>query len=318
MKRLFLLLPLILSLTSCWDYSEPSEQNYVLGFGIDYENDKFILTVETVKITGEPTSLSAAEGVIIKSEGTTVSEAVDNAIIKSGKKLYWGHTELVILSENIVKNHLSAICDAISRSSAVYSNINLVVSKDSSAHDILTAKTPGGGMVSTHLANIFENKEASGNLICCELWQLQRDLPCTLVPVAVIDNYPKIDGSAIFNDRVFVGYLTGNETQIFALLENSVSGGKLPDITIDDISLSLEISSVKKEKETLFVTVTLLNSSAPYDILNPEKRKKVENVVSALISEQINSLILKPFGNPLSCNYYEVNATIKSSGLTKW
>ena len=174
MKKFLLLLPLLFCLSSCWDYREPSAQNYVLGLGVDYE-DKFILSVETVKITGEPTSLSSSEGVVIESEGITLRDAVQNVEAVAGKKLYWGHTELVILSESVAKDHLVEVCDLISRSNEIYSNVNLAVTKNVSAREILKAKTPSSGMISTHIADIFENYEGSRRFDRCELWQLQRN-----------------------------------------------------------------------------------------------------------------------------------------------
>jgi len=317
MKRLFLLFPLIFCLSSCWDYNEPSAQNYVLGLGVDYEDNKFNLSIETIKITGEPTSLSAAEGVIIESEGATISDAVSNAITKAGKKLYWGHTELVILSETVASDHLDTVCDLISRSSDIYSNVNLLVSKDVTAKEIFNAKTPQSGMASTHIANIFKNEDSSHRFICCELWQIRRDFPYALVPVIHLEDYPVVDGSAVFHNMDLVGYLNGKETQMFSLVENLASGGKLPDITIDNIHLSVQVLDIKKQDRKLNVTVILSNSSAPFDTINPKNRKKLEAEVCTLLYREINSLVTKPFGNPLSKNRYEVQVTIESSGLIK-
>ena len=307
MKKFLLLLPLIFCLSSCWDYSEPSGQNYVLGLGIDYE-DKFILSVETVKITGEPSSLSASGGVVIESEGETLLEALQDASGKAGKSLYWGHTELIILSETVANEHLGEVCDLISRSNEIYSNVNLSVSKSVPAGEILSAKTPGEGMVSTHIANIFENEENSRRFKCCELWQLQRIFPYTLIPVIHLEDFPVVDGCAVIRDKRISEYLSGEETQIFSLVDDSVSGVNLPDTVIDGTTLSTKITSAKKENGKLCITVSLSNSSAPFDTVNPKNRKRLEESLSALVSQKVHSILNER---------YEVCVTLDSSGLIK-
>ena len=307
MKKFFLLLPLFFCLSSCWDYSEPSAQNYVLGLGIDYE-DKFILSIETVKITGEPSSLSASGGVIIESEGKTLFEALHNASGKAGKSLYWGHTELIILSETVAKEHLNEVCDLISRSNEIYSNVNLSVSKSVPAREILSAKTPGEGMVSTHIANIFENEENSHRFVCCELWQLQRNFPYTLIPVIHLEDFPIVYGSAVIRDKRISEYLSGEETQIFSLVENSASDINLPDTVIDGTTLSTKITSAKKENGKLCITVSLLNSSAPFDTVNTKNRKRLEENISTLVSEKVHSILNES---------YKVCVILDSSGLIK-
>ncbi len=321
MKRILLFIPLIFCLCSCWDYTELNMQNYVLGMGVDYIDGKYTVCIETVKITGEPASLSASEGVIIESSGATIFDAVRDAIMSAGKKLYWGHTEVIIISETVAREHLFAVMDVVSRAQDIYSNVNLLVSQGVSAREILNSKTPRDIMVSVHLSNILENEEPSRRFKRCELWQLQRDFPYTLIPAVHLSEHPVIEGSAVIKSRALAGYISGTETQIFSLLEDPSSGGYLPDVTVDDSTLSLEILRTKLTRVNstyrVDITLSLSSSSKPFDGMDSENRKKVEEAAKALVSEQIRSLMAKPFGNPLSYNDYKVHTALNSTGLIK-
>lgn len=320
MKRL-LLIPLLLSLCSCWDYTEPSAQNYVLGFSVDYVDGLYDVCIETVKVTGEPESLSASEGVIIESRGVSIFDAVRDAITLAGKKLYWGHTEVVILSEVVARDHLYSVIDLISRSPDVYSNISLVMSRDCLARDVINANPPGGSMVSVYISNIIENEETSHRFKSLEVWQLKCDFPYTLIPAVSIDKDLLIDGCGIIFDGGFTGYLSGEEVQIVSLLQRTSSGGYLPQIAVEDASLSLEILRTKTISTgdicRVNMVVALANSNSFVDTETVISRDKIERAAERVVKRQIDALQSKSFGKILSYATYDVHITLESTGLKK-
>lgn len=296
-------------------------QNYVLGMSIDYVDEKFIVGIETVKITGEPTSLSASQGIIIESEGVTVFDAVRDAIMSAGKKLYWGHTKVLILSETVAKEHLPAVCDVLARAQDIYSNINLCVAKDCKAQEILNSKTPSDTLVSEHISNIFENEEPSRRFIATQLWELLRDNPYTLLPAVYLSDFPLVDGSAVINNNTLVGFLNGSETQVFSLICDSGSGGYFPSVSVNDINITLEILRSKTTKLSnttrLDITVSLSSLSDSCDITSKSFRKKLCAETEKVISEQIHSIVSKPFGNPLPDRHFDVHIKLNSTGLLR-
>ena len=327
MKRLFLLslLPLLL-LTGCWDYIELNMQNYVLGMSVDFVDNRYLVCIETVKITGEPESLSASDGVIIETSGLTIFDAVRDAIMSAGKKLYWGHAELLIMSEEVARNHLVAVTDVLARAQDVYSNISLAVASNGySARDILTSKSPRGTLVSEHISHVFQNEEPSRRFVDTELWRLQRDFPYTLLPAIHLDRdkkYPVVEGCAVIHDERLVGYLNGEETQIYSLIDSASAGGYLPRVTLDNgISVTLEILRCKpthlRDRTRLDVMVSLSSVDSVCDIMNPTLRAEISQKAGALISQQISRLVAKPFGNPLPDSRFDVHVELNSSGLLR-
>ncbi len=317
MKKAFILaLPLLFLLCGCWDYTELNMQNYVLGMSIDYENDKFLICVETIKITGEPTSLSASEGIIIKSEGLTVFDAVRDAIMTAGKKLYWGHAKLIIISEDVAAQHLPAVCDVLSRAQDIYSNISICVAKNSSAADILNSKTPSGTLISEHISNILENEEPSRRFISTQLWQLLRDFEYTMLPTVFLNEFPLVDGSAVISNEKVIGFLNGEETQIYSLLQDAGNGGYIPYVSIDDTVVSLEILRSKRILTRLDVTVSVASCNGNINKINDFK-EKVCRECEKIISGQIESLMSKPFGNILPADSFDVHVKLNATGLLR-
>lgn len=316
-KKLLLIIPLLLILCGCWDYTELNMQNYVLGMSVDYIDDKYLVCIETVKITGEPTSLSASQGIIIESEGVTVFDAVRDAIMSAGKKLYWGHAKVLIISEAVAYTHLPEVCDVLSRAHDIYSNISLCVAKDCLARDILHSKTPSDTLISEHISNIFENEEPSRRFISTQLWELLRDYPYTPLPTVYLADFPLVDGSAVIKNNRLIGFLNGTETQILSLIETSGSGGYLPQVNVDGVNVTLEILNSKLTTSQLYITVSLSGLSDHCDITSEDFQKKLCNAAEKIISEQIHAVITKPFGNPLARSHYDVHVKLNSTGLLR-
>ena len=320
MKRL-LLIPLLFTLCSCWDYTEPVAQNYVLGFSVDYIDDEFDVCIETVKVTGEPQSLSASDGIIIESRGVSIFDAVRDAIVLAGKKLYWGHVKVIILSETVAKEHLHSVVDVISRSPDIYSNVNLAVSRNCLARDVMYGKTPGESMVSVYISNIIENEEPSQRFKSVELWQLKRDFPYTLIPAISIGEHLLIDGCGVIENCSMTGYLTGTETQIATLLTNSTLGGYLPCVKVDNATLSLEILHTRLANSNgscrVDMQVALLNSDLPIDTKTVSSQDKIERAAEAVVKEQIDIIRSKPFGKILGHQDYDIHVTLNNTGLKR-
>ena len=325
-RRLFAaLLPLFL-LTGCWDYTEPNMQSYVLGMSVDFIENQYLVCIETVKITGEPESLSASDGVMLEARGLTMFDAVRDAIMSAGKKLYWGHAELVILGEQVAREQLVAVTDVLSRAQDVYSNVSLAVASDGcTAKQVLSAKSPRGTIASEHISHVLQNEEASRRFVDTELWQLQRGFPYTLLPAVHLDHgqqYPVVEGCAVIQNKALVGYLSGEEVQAYSLVDSACAGGYLPAITLDSGAVvSLEILRAVptrlKDQTRLDVIVSLSSVDGVCDIMDSALRHEICEKASALLSRQLGGLIAKPFGNPLPDSRFDVHVSLHSAGLLR-
>lgn len=250
MKRIALITvcALLLSITcGCWDYTEVNMQDYVFGIGIDMQDDAYNVSIETLKVRGSAEQ-AGSQGTVIKTRGANLFDAIRAAITHAGKKLYWGHFQLVILGESVAAEHLQQVLDVFSRAQDVYLNAAVLVTHGASADEILNAKLPNQGMVTDHIMDIFDNEKPSRHFRLTEIWQIYRDTSFsdtfTLPTVSMNDDdIPEINGFAVFRSGKPVGYFTGDEGVIYSLLTRDSSGGYLPEIQVTpELGVSLEIS----------------------------------------------------------------------------
>ncbi len=270
---IFICMAVVLSLcTGCWDYTEVNMQDYVFGLSVDKQGDEYSVCIETLEVKGSPEEGSSA-GIVTKTRGTNLFDAIRSAITHAGKKLYWGHFQLAIIGESVAKEELAEILDVFSRAQDVYLNVAVVVARGTPAEDVLSAKLPKSTMVTDHIMDIFDNQKPSRHFNLTEIWQLYRTLSFSdsfiLPTVTLNDDIPQLNGSAVFNAGKLTGFLTGDETVIYSLLTENSPGGYLPDIQVTpELNVSLEISQ------------NLISTKAEFKDGKPEIKIKSEISVS--------------------------------------
>lgn len=134
---LIILLMMALTLNSfgCWNYREVESLAIVSGMAVDKaENRKdFLITIETVQIQGgKETPIKSLR---IESTGKTVFDAVRHAIKISAKRLYWPHSEVVIISQEVAREGIISVVDWVNRSSELRLTLNILVSKEKTAKE---------------------------------------------------------------------------------------------------------------------------------------------------------------------------------------
>jgi spore germination protein KC len=110
---------MIFPLGGCWNYRGLNEMAIVIGIAIDKntQNDNYHLSFEMVD-TSSPIKEKGPSSKIIESEGKTLFDAARNAKKKTTNKLYYGHTQVVVLSEEVARNEdMSNIIDWLDRKS---------------------------------------------------------------------------------------------------------------------------------------------------------------------------------------------------------
>lgn len=112
---------MITMLTGCWDVKEVQSINFVTALGIDYVNGRYIIYAQLVdfsKISKQESSPSkeGADKWVGKSEGSTVSEALNLLYPVSQQQTLWTHVKAIILSKSVIDSHLPDTLNALLRS----------------------------------------------------------------------------------------------------------------------------------------------------------------------------------------------------------
>jgi len=145
-----LLLPILscVLLSGCWDRIEINDLAIVLATGIDYEEGKVQLTSQIFvprKAGGGDSSGSGGSpsGVtmIRTAEGRTIAEALNRLQRKVPRNMFWGHCEVIIISEQAGKRGIREYIDFFLRYPQFREHA-YVFSSEKAAKDILALLDP--------------------------------------------------------------------------------------------------------------------------------------------------------------------------------
>lgn len=317
-----LILLLLIPLSGCWDYRGLDELTIVTGVAIDKkpEEDIYQLTYEIVDLI-EPIKEKGPNRKLIESEGKTIFEAVRNAKRRVSNKLYFGHSELIIICEEIARNEdLNVVLDFFTRDSECRDTINVVVSQEKTARDIIASEGIGHTVITNEILEILEDdKKITSSILSVELYRLfnimgaeGKELALPAFHIVQNDGKPtaETNGTAVFKDNKLVGFLSPEESKYFLFIVNEIEGGiftvassgQRPDISFEiynnDTNLSFEYKDEKLKIKIKTTTVVFLGEFmrqfAPLDekelnaleeTAEKELEDKIRNVVKKLQTE---------------------------------
>ena len=100
-KLLFIFFLATIFLSGCYDKVELEDRDFVMSLGIDLnENSENKISLSAITTN----DYKQEECNILTSFGKTFDEALENLDNISNKKIYLGHTKLIVLSEKVLKN----------------------------------------------------------------------------------------------------------------------------------------------------------------------------------------------------------------------
>lgn len=247
-------------LSGCWNYRDINELNLVTGFAVDRSEDghKYLITVELADVQSQGKESKVASK-IIQTEGLTILDAIRNMIKISGRKLYFSHAKVVIISQDVAREGVTQVVDLLARDSEPRLEINLIVSKEKSAKELLEYESIGENL---HCIGMYEILKSQRNLSKAPFIEnykfiqaLYSEEESAILPVANIvqskgQKSVEIQGTAIFKKDKLVGFLDANDTKYLLFIRNMVKSCVLSEIEKGEnkgCGISLEVFENKSK-----------------------------------------------------------------------
>ncbi|MBY0007777.1 Ger(x)C family spore germination protein [Priestia aryabhattai] len=155
MKRraIFLLLiaTMTLFLTSCWSKKELTDLAIVAALGIDKTKDgRYHITLQIINPGNVAGGMQGGGGgtqsppiTIYSASGDNLVEASRRASGRISRRLYYAHTNLVVVGEKLAKEEgLNTLIDGLDRDPEFRNTSTIVIANHSSAADIVKTLTP--------------------------------------------------------------------------------------------------------------------------------------------------------------------------------
>ncbi|QNU65972.1 Ger(x)C family spore germination protein [Ruminiclostridium herbifermentans] len=261
-KKFIILLVLIIVINSilscgCWNYKDIENSLLVTGFAIDKSEreGKYLVTVEVLdfEMSGKEAKQTTK---FIELKGKTIFDAIRNAINLGGKKLYWPHANIAIISEQIAREGITPIIDFIYRDSEIRSELNLVISKENTAREVLMQDMLISQTSSDCIHNMIHGQKIAGkfhNIMTYQLLSYIVSVDGILPAIELKENLGKktaqLTSTAIFKSDKLVGYFDEEESQAQLLILDKIMGGVITinedNSTTSEIALEIFKSKTK-------------------------------------------------------------------------
>lgn len=315
---IFMIIMILFLLTGCWNYRELDKLAIVSGLAVDKseKGDKFLLTAEVIDIKQGTTEVKISS-IRIESEGETIFDAMRNMIKISGKRLYWSHAKVIILSQDVAKESVIPIIDWISRDQEPRLTLNLLVSKEKTAKELLSQQS-----VTTEIRSFEMNYMLMGNSVLSkapkvEVYELMNDLSddgisASLPAIGITTNEGKrtseLSATAVFKRDKLVGFLDGEDTKYYLFIKNKIKGGLLAVKTAEEGTsdvIILEIFKNKTKIKTIYsdgkllmkvhvkTEVSIAEEDTSVDYISKKGRTKLKSHAEKSLERDIENVIKK-------------------------
>lgn len=344
-KKILLIILSCVMLSGCWDRTEIDRNNFISTIAVDPGEDinkeeemKSInpeepfaeRQIKKINVTYGFPDMSKIEvgkngGAIekyISTEAYSMEDAASEAMAKSSRSIYMGHSKLLILGSDLLghKDTFKEVIDYLDRNPNLNRNMQVVVS-DGKAEDYIKFKPMTENSTQYYISGLMENSKRNSRIMNIDLNEvliLLSENGNVLVPRITIDkekNELILTGAAIIKDYKLKGYFTPLELMDVQLLSNKFNTGKKV-IYIEGHPVDYIISGYKRkfkieekgDKLSINIDLELEGELTEYytgkTVLEKDELQKIQSLFNKSISEECEKIVkiakeefeIDPFG----------------------
>lgn len=304
-KYLIILLPL---LTGC-NYRELNKLGITTAVSIDYQNNNYNIIAEVVNPIKQQDASSANNSPFItfKNSASSLQEAFRNIVLESPRQLYTAHLEIIVLSEEIVNNHLKEFLEYFTRDPETRTEIKIIIAKTDKSIKGISLQTL---LTNFSSSNILESLELQSQVLGLtyevtinELLNMYIDpyLEVTLPSMTLYGNEEigdekenittsspkatvKIGTTAITKDNKILGYLSIEEAKIQNIINGNIKETILK-YPYKNGYVVFEPNQIKTKKE-----VDIKNNKIKLELTGYSKTKEVQTNIDIKNKKEVEKL----------------------------
>lgn len=280
MKKIILILITLFLTTGCFNYLSLNDIAVVSLVHIDYQDNKYILTVEIRENEKDNPNASS----IYTNQGITLDNAFENIGLTLNKFLYLVDVDTIILTENILNQKLETTLDYITRENNIGNNFNILVSNDNTKDITKLIKDKNkivGAYLKDTITNDYNNTiDIKYNKFIKTYLNEYKDM---ILPFGKITNDEfTINDAIIFNNNKDSTIINNDYIKIYNLL-NNITNYSLFKINYNDGSLIYRVKNVnteyKYENNNINITINIKGNFNEIDNINLNK-DNIEELIS--------------------------------------
>ena len=309
MKRIKFLILLLPLLSGCYNYRELNELGITTAVSIDYKDNNFYVIAEVINPIKQQDASSSNNSPFrnYNSSSSSLQDAFRKVVLESPRQLYAAQLEIIVLSEEVVNNHLEEVLEYFARDPESRTEIKIIVAKTEDSTKAITLQTL---LTSLSSSNIIKSLDLQSKVLGMaypvtlnELLNMYIDpyLEVVLPSMTLYGNYEigdekenittsspkaivKIDGSTITKDNKILGYLDLEESKILNLIN-----GKLKETIIKmnyyDGYIIFEPNRIKVSRE-----LDIKNNIIKINISGYSKTKEIQSNINVKDPKEVEKL----------------------------
>ncbi len=342
MKKIGMITVVFISLfllSACWDRYELEERATILGLAVDlgdasemsklpkvthlegeapesvsdtvYKVTAQIAVPGKIKLGPEGSTGEGSEKIawVLEAYGHTMRDALATMQQQLAERLYLGHLQIIVVSEDLARQGILDISDYLRRNSEVRRTAWMIIS-EGDAHSILTIAPPIETVPALYLADTLDNAVRFGKLpeeYLGKFWINLSDVGVeAIMPLVkpVGNDRIFVSGLSYFNEEKMVGSMTPLEIGAYLALLGEAKGGYSFMVSLDE---AVYILTSHKRRSTIEVELQNGNPSAAVDIrieayideeinngkLNEKKITEIEKEANTYLEEVLSKLLEK-------------------------
>lgn len=341
-------------LTGCWDRVDIDNRLFVLGWAVDVAKGeeaklgryRFTAEMPIVPQGVEPgggggsggggggggqggmLQATRVETIIADSNFGAIRMMAD----RSSKVLFFGHTMVLIISEEAARTGINKLLDLFSRDPETQRPIKVFITPGC-ASDVFKARPKVDNIPSIYVNNIFINMRKTSRMINSNLNRINmsiRQKTGFLVPKLVPGKDDlKVAGAAVFREDKFRGWLDEDETVAANIVLNMAKGGALDVkvngrlVTYEIINSHTEIRLERRGDSFEFYIETLLEGNIGDVFSNTRMHmddrsiKQVDAAVSKAAKQMIDNLIQRS-QTELATDFLKFGNVVRAKAPDYW
>ena len=309
MKRIKFLILLLPLLSGCYNYRELNDLGITTAVSIDYKDNNFYVIAEVINPIKQQDASSSNNSPFVNynSSSSSLQDAFRKVVLESPRQLYAAQLEIIVLSEEVVNNHLEEVLEYFARDPEARTEIKIIVAKTADSTKAITLQTLLTSLSSSNIINSLDLQSKvlgmAYPVTLNELLNMYIDpyLEVVLPSMTLYGNYEigdekenittsspkaivKIDGSTITKDNKILGYLDLEESKILNLIN-----GKLKETIIKmnyyDGYIIFEPNRIKVSRE-----LDIKNNIIKINISGYSKTKEIQSNINLKDPKEVKKL----------------------------
>ena len=284
-----------LLMTGCFGGMEVNDRAFVQLMGLEYQDDVYIVSLQIYKSESgsSEADVSKANSIAVSGEGATVSSALADAELKTGRKLFLGHIKALIIGSGI-RNPSDEL--ALFTDGRISPSCPVVYSDDPAS--VTETLLEEGSFSAEQFLNIMHAYASQGKTVYTSLADVASQtgvMDCgAALPWVFADKNERslrFDGLVFADRNGTFGYLSDEDVFGVKLLENKFESGDeiTVPIAVNGRKASAVITGAKTCLKTEFsdgqlritadINIKMRTAENPYGIIDETVEKAVRESV---------------------------------------